>query len=392
VSGLPLISCEFLLYAIFGSLLATSLYVYAFRLFKNGAFLAVAAFFISMFYFLNYQAVPFTFALALLFVLFMLETRKKSAPIIITMLVLFFSISIAHSFVGLFFIIYLLFRWITTRSKLYAELSAVTTSIFLVSQFTLGSYWLGFNVTNLFRLPTDYGSIVTTTLKTVAAPAPIDTFSQTVSRAITVMIVLLCFVGFVLMLIRRKLRGVDGAIFLAGISYSIAGLALSSLGERAISILFIPLSLGVTYLFQTKYRLYFAGLFLILVMCFVAVPIHSSFNASSPTTYLTKEHLVTANFMLEKYDWRLKSNVIADDGICYYVSTQIHGSTIVDSSLTPHFGLKSITNYDAIIYSVDLAKNLQSSGLSIENTSEQISQRCSLVYNSGSSYIAIKSR
>ncbi len=63
VSGLSLISYEFLLYAIIGSLLGITLYIYVAKIYEKGAILAVASFFISMFYFLNYQAAPFSLAL-----------------------------------------------------------------------------------------------------------------------------------------------------------------------------------------------------------------------------------------------------------------------------------------------------------------------------------------
>ena len=78
VSGLGLIQLEFLQYALIGFILATTLYVYFAKIWKNGSVLSVIAFFVVMFAFLNYQDVPFSFALGLLFVLFMLETRQGS--------------------------------------------------------------------------------------------------------------------------------------------------------------------------------------------------------------------------------------------------------------------------------------------------------------------------
>ena len=390
VSGLSVISYEFLLYAIIGSLLGITLYVYTSKLYPKGAIFAVVAFFISMFYFLNYQAVPFSLALALLFILFMLETQKKSTPVTVTILIMFFGISLAHSFVALFFILYLLFRTIISRSKLYAELCLVTTNVFLITQFTFSSYWIGLNIASLFRLPSDYGSIVSSTLNTqVAVPSAIDVLSQNVSRLLTVLVVLVCLVGFIFLLIKRKLRAVDGAIFLAGAIYSIIGLAVSSLGERALAILVIPVCLGITYLFNTRFKSYLIGLFLILLILFVAVPIHSSFGGY-PITFQSKNDLTTANFIIEKYNWNSSSFIIADVGMSYYISTQIQGKTIVDASNAARFGLANFTDYDSIIYSVGLANSLQSKGISIENNSQLL--RFDVVYNSGSSYIAIKSK
>jgi len=303
---------------------------------------------------------------------------------------MFFGISLAHSFVALFFILYLLFRTIISRSKLYAELCLVTTNVFLITQFTFSSYWIGLNIASLFRLPSDYGSIVSSTLNTqVAVPSAIDVLSQNVSRLLTVLVVLVCLVGFIFLLIKRKLRAVDGAIFLAGAIYSIIGLAVSSLGERALAILVIPVCLGITYLFNTRFKSYLIGLFLILLILFVAVPIHSSFGGY-PITFQSKNDLTTANFIIEKYNWNSSSFIIADVGMSYYISTQIQGKTIVDASNAARFGLANFTDYDSIIYSVGLANSLQSKGISIENNSQLL--RFDVVYNSGSSYIAIKSK
>ena len=131
VSGLELANFEFLLYTIIGFLMATAFYVYASKAYKNGGFLAVVAFFVAMFYFLNYQDVPFSLAFGLLFLLFMLETRQKSFNVILTMLVLFTGISFTHLIVSVFFVLYLLIRCMLNRSKQYGRLFLLTLIIYL---------------------------------------------------------------------------------------------------------------------------------------------------------------------------------------------------------------------------------------------------------------------
>ena len=69
VSGLEQATFEFMLFTIIGFLLSSALYVYFSKAYTHGGFLAVLTFFISMFSFLNYQAVPFSLALSLLFLL-----------------------------------------------------------------------------------------------------------------------------------------------------------------------------------------------------------------------------------------------------------------------------------------------------------------------------------
>jgi len=241
-------------------------------------------------------------------------------------------------------------------------------------------------------LPTEYGSIVGATLNAPATiPSPLVSTSQNISRVLTLTIISLCLIGFLLLFIKRKLSAVDGAIFFAGATYSILGLALSSLGERALAIVFIPVSLGATYLFQTKYKKFVTGIFLIALICFISVPIHNSFN-SYPLTFQTKEDTTTSSFMLEKYNWNSHSIVITDLAKGVNLVPKIQGHTQIDTNSASTLGLKNITKYDSIIYSIDLENSLQNNGISLENNSKQVLQQFNVVYNSGSNFIAIKSK
>jgi hypothetical protein len=390
VSGLKLIDFEFLLYAIIGSLLAVTLYVYASRLYRNGAFLAVTAFFISMFYFLNYQSAPFSLALALVFVLFMLETQKKSAPVIVTMLVLFFSISVTHFFVPLFFVIYLLVRSLISRSKQYAAFSLLTLFIYLLCQFTLGLYWFAFNIRQIFRWPSEYISVAQATLKQVSMP--IDVMAQTVSRAVTIAIVLMCFVGFVFLLVRRRSRAIDKAIFLAGVAYSALGFVLYSLGSRAIPILFIPVSLGAACLLETRFRSYLKGLFLVLLILFVFVPLHTSYNSYTYGSFVpiqTKEAFNAEHFLMDHYDWTKPSLILAHSPVTVYLLSsldinQINAAFESDFSST----FPRLSQYDCILYTIGLGNSFLSYNYTLEGI--VYDEKLDVIYNNGFSDIAIK--
>ena len=389
VSGLSLVNFEFLFYTIIASLLAITMYVYASKLCKNAAFLAVAAYFIAMFNFFNLQAVPYSLAAAFLFILFMLETKKRSIGVTVTTQLLVFCISISHFFAALFFVLYLLFRSLINKSKRYFELFLATACIYLLVQFTLASTWLGINLSNLFRLPPETSTIIATTLNRQTTTL-FDSIATTMSGVVTIGVILVCFVGFIFLLVRRKLRAIDGAIFLAGLTYSVLGLAYYIIGSRTISIFFIPVSLGIAYLSQTKFRSYIIGLFLILLILFVFVPIRYSTTQTYPRMFHTEEDLVTADFMIEKYNWDLNTKAIADSGTKWYISTQIQGNTAIYTSLAPYFELSYITAYDCIIYSVGLAYSLHESNISEIITSQQIIDRFDIIYNSGFSYIAQK--
>jgi hypothetical protein len=389
VSGLEVVSYEFMLFTIIGFLLATVLYVYASKAYVHGSFLAVVAFFIVMFYFLNYQAVPFSIALGLLFLLFMLETREKSGSVMLTMLVLYVSISIMHAFVPLFFVIYLLMRSIVSRSRRYLNFSILTLIIYFSVQFTLAQYSFPLMVNGLTNSPMEYSGIVSKTI----TPASIttDVIAQTFSRIVTIAFAIICVAGFVFLVVKGKLRKMDKAIFLAGTVYSGFGLVISTLGSRGIPIAFIPISLGTLYLYESKLRPYLKYFILILLFLVVFVSIHTSFGGSS-ITFQTKEAQTTANFMIEKYPWNLASRVISDLGANWYISPQIQGHTEIDDAFSERFQTSNITSYDCIIYSVGLERTLQWSNVSVEETSPRILDRFSVIYNSGLSYVAEKSR
>jgi hypothetical protein len=389
VSGLELATYEFLLFTIIGFLLATALYVYASKAYAHGGFLAVLAFFIAMLYFLNYQAVPFSLALGLLFLLFMLEIRRKSGNVILAMLVLYVSISIMHAFVPLFFVLYLLMRSIVSRSKQYLNLFILTLIIYFLVQFTLAQFSFPNTIISIMTLPTEYSGMISRTLTPVSVAT--DVVAQAFSRMVTIGFAMICFAGFVILVIKRKMREMDKAIFLTGAVYSGLGVVLYTLGSRGLPIVFIPISIGILCVYQSKLRPYLTCFILILLVLVVFIPIHNSFG-NSLITFQTIEAQATANFMIEKYNWNLASIVISDVGAKWYISPQIQGYTEIDTAFSSRFLVSNITTYDCIIYSVGLAKTLQTNNVSVEETSQQIQDGFNVIYNSGFSYIAEKTR
>jgi len=385
VSGMELAHFEFLLYTIIGSLFATALYVYASKAYKNGGFLAVAAFFIAMFYFLNYQCVPFSLAFGLLLLLFMLETRKKNFNLILTMMVLFTGMSFAHAFVSLFFVLYLLIRCIVNRSKQYGRLFLLTLIIYLVVQVTQAPLSFINNIRSVITLPFEYSSIVEVTLTPISVP--MDVVAQMFSRAVTITTVMICLAGFTILVIKRKMRDLDKAIFLTGAVYSAFGIIFSTLGSRAIAIVFIPISLGAPYLFESRFRPYMKPLFLVLLILFAFIPLHSSFYESQ-IMFQTKEAYQTENFMLDNYNWTNPSFILAHCRVVTYLQTkQPSLANFEDDVYSPLF--PRLKEYDTIVYTVGLGKNL----LRYNYTTERIlyEEKLNVIYNNGFSFVAIKS-
>ena len=381
VSGLDLISFEFLLYAVIGFLFSTTLYVYTSKLHKNTGALAVVTFFISIFSFFNYQFAPFSFAFALLFVLFMLETRKRTASITLTILILFTFISMSHAFVAVFFVLYLLIQRIYNRDKRAEQLFVLTLIIYVIVQLSFAYLNFPSNVINVLMAPSRYASQVTGTLE--LSQVPFDLFAQNFSRAVIVSAMMICVLGFIIMFFKRKLRGLDKAIFITGAIYLFLGVFLNSLGERAIGIIFIPLSLGASFLFESKLGRYLKYLFLILLILFLFVPVHASFY-DSPINFQTKEQYVVGNFMIEEYNWSSNDFIFSDNGIKWYIYPQIDGNTIIKPGGLP----VSTADFDCVIYSVGLAKTINYSNVSEAATLEFLHNEFNIIYNSGKSIVA----
>jgi hypothetical protein len=217
--------------------------------------------------------------------------------------------------------------------------------------------------------------------------APIDVIAQMFSRGVTIITVMICFAGFAVLLIKRKLRDLDKAIFLTGVLLSALGVLFYYIGSRAIPIALIPVSLGASYLFESKFRPYLKCSFLILLTLFAFIPLHSSFNRSQ-ILFQTKVDYQTENFLINHYNWTNPSLILAHFRVITYLETKqpslVYFEDDVSSPLFPR-----IKEYDCIVYTVGLGINL----LRYNYTTDSIlrEEKLNVVYNSGFSYIAVKS-
>jgi hypothetical protein len=389
VSGVELIQLQFLQYTIIAFLLTTTVYVYASKIWKNNGQLATISFSILAFYFINFQAVPFSLALGLLFVLFMLEARQKSPITIVLMVILFICISLIHSFVPLFFVIYLLIRSIISGRQRPLLLFLLMTTIYLLTEISLAGSFFTFYVRFMLASPSDYQSIVSGTLSTVSE-TPLQVISQMFSRIVVISIALMCSIGFILLIVRRKLRNLDKALFLSGTFYAAVGSVLSILGNRSFPLIFVPVSLGVVLLFKSKLGRYVKYILLILLIFTVSIPLHTTL-VSRTTLFQTEEELSTANFMLEHYNWNNNSTILSHSGTRWYLHPQINvnNSALYDES-SNQFNFSNLKSFDTIIYSIHLGISFAELGYTPENVSEPIVKSDNIIYDSGYSFIAEK--
>jgi len=383
VSGLSLVNYEFLLYALIAFLLSSALYVYAFKKHNMNGFLAVAAFFISIAYFINYQSVPFSLALGLLFVLLMFEPHKKSAASTVIIIVLYVSLLISHLFVPVFFILYSLLRSLFDKNRqnrrFYRNFVVFSLVSYLVVQITIANFSFDQVFKNILDTPVTYSDIY---LQTVGSSfsIPIDIIAQFFSRLVTITSVGLCFGGFILLLLKRKMDAIDKAILITGIVYSALGFALNTLGYRAIAVVFIPISLGAAFLFKGKLKPYIGGLFLILLILFLFVPLHQSFNRE--ITFQTRETYVADNFFIDHYNWEKPGFVIADFRTMAYLQSKLNHYIYIYDSWE-----QSGSRGDGILFTPQFAGAPFGNYSSVESLSQ--GERLDVVYNDGFSYVLI---
>ncbi len=380
VSGLELTSFEFIMYGILGFLLTTALYVYVSQYTKNGAFIAVIAFFIVNYYYLNYQFAAFTIAFFLLILLFILDSRPKSFGVTLTMLFLFTCMVMTHQYVPIFFMIYLLIKGIFNRNRHYFNLLFLTLFVYVVYTFYLAIWSFAHSINNFLTQPSGLSGVAGVASFTPSI-VPIDAVAQRFSTALLVIDVSICAIGFFLLLIRRKVRDQDKAVGLMGVSWIALGSIFYALGNRAISIAFIPFSLGAAYLFESKLKKYVIATFLVLLVFLTFIPLHAAFYTGN-VLFQTGEGYVSENFFIDHYNWNSYKLVVSDYWVNTYFSSRITGNAQFSDDV------QKIGAANAIFYTIGLGQNLRNTNYTVNNIIQ--GENFDVVYDSGYSIGFIK--
>lgn len=385
LTGFELIHFEFLLYTIIGFLLATSLYIYACKAHKRSGFFAVVGFVITMFYFLNYQAVPCSLSFSLLFLLFALETHTaESYEKILTTLVLFASITFIHMYVPLFYILYQLIQYAIQRDKKYIRLFLLTVIVYFAVQAFQAPLSFTENIKLLMHGSPQYANIAERTLE--PASVPLDVIAQMFSRFVVIVTGVVCAIGFIVFWIKRGIGPIDKAILLTGAVWSAFGALIFILGQRTFPVIFLPISLGASYLIESRFKSYSKHLFLVLLILFVFIPIHQSFY-DSQIFFQTEEAYQAENFMVNHYNWTNPSHVLAHVRVKTYLNTKPHGNAYLESEKSLPFPRPK--EYDSIVYTIGLGKNLLKHNCTLERIFR--GEKFNLIYCTGISKLAVRS-
>jgi hypothetical protein len=299
------------------------------------------------------------------------------------MIVLYVALLLTHLFVPLFFVLYLLVRGLIDKNKQtrkqYRNFFLFSLVSYFLLQLTIAKFSFEQLAVAILQAPKDYSNIASATMS--ALPNSTDVIAQFFSRTVVVAVVITGIFGVVLMLVKRKMNTLDKAILFAGIVYSGLGAVLNTLGFRALALVFIPISLGAAFLFKGKFKPYFAGLFLVLFILFLFVPLHTSFNTQ--IIFQTREAYVSENFFLNHFHWESSSYVVTDFWTASYLSPKLSSYEYIYPTLNT--GARP----DAILCTPQIVSSGLANYSSVQSLSE--GEKLNLVYNDGSSYILTKS-
>jgi hypothetical protein len=388
--GLDLKYFEFILFGLLGFVYVTSLYSIFHKSSKEGAYLAVISYFIILKNYFNYQFAPFSLSIGLLFILFMLDSREnKTRATILTTLIIFTSMTLTHSFVPVFFISYIVIKYIVSRDRKYARLFLTTLIIYCIVLMIQAVIFFPMAVEQLLGLhSTVYPRFFETLF--IETTTPLDELAQMISRTILIVTALVAGSGFIILLLKRKLGHTTLALFLSGALYAIASALLPILGVRAFAIIGIPLGLGVTYFQKTKFKMHFQCLFLIIIMLFTFVPLHSSYSLTkSHITFQTEDNYQCTNFWIHYYHPNERSLMGTDFRTAWYLVTKIRSPNVTFGGDFYTIFNRDIDDYDCILFTIALEKSFLRQNYTTDSIIQEINEN-NVVYNSGSSYILVK--
>lgn len=387
ITGLALGTFEFLLFAVFGVVYVAALYFYSTRYSEGSSYAAVIVYFIIMYWFLNYQFAPFSLAMALLFVLFMLESRGsegRSTAVTLAIMVLFTAVNFMHPFAGVLFIAYVFVLYLLNRNASDLQLFVFTLVIYLaVSIFFAGTFFLEAVRQLATAFSAEYQRIIERTFASrIALAPPIDSIAQMFSRAIVLVSVGIAGAGFLFLLLKKKLKRIDLSVMISMSAYAAAGIALPVLGSRAWFAVLIPVALGVIPLVE-KFKGYLKSVLLILLILFPLIPLTESFS-DTQTFFQTRNEYDTADFLLQHYNWSRDSSILSHFRVMTYLEGRSAAAIIFGHDLSSTFP-EGIGDYNCIIYTVGLGKNLLLHEYSIAELEQ--STNYSRTYDSGACYI-----
>jgi hypothetical protein len=387
ITGLNLRCFEFILYGVMSFVFTSLIYLYISRV-RTNAYVAVIAFFIILLPFFNFQwASPFGLSLCLILLIFYLDSQSGKSEVTVAMLIIFAAMTFTHILTPLFFVVYCLIMYIRKKDRKHLNLFMLTLIIYtlvLVYNALLAHYVK--QLTNFFLL--EIVSRIQLTTASLAAQRPyIGVVAQFFSTTSVIATALVTGLGFIILLFRKKLTVTDYVMLLTGATFAVSLLvsprAYHNLSNRAYFLIFIPVSLGASYLCEGKFKKFFKPVFLVLLVLF-------TFNLVSQTFYdreiffQTREEYKCANFLIDNINWNASSKMLSTFRFAEYLRTKSSSEAVIFWDDTSRNYITNFTKCDCVVYTVGLAKRLLAANYSVEASFREFDiNHFNLIYNSG---------
>jgi hypothetical protein len=224
---------------------------------------------------------------------------------------------------------------------------------------------------------------------TSIAPQPgIDVFAQIISRVLTISTLIIAVIGLGLLWYHKKLDNKDYSMILVGAMFFptlvVSFSSYTTIFWRAAPMVFIPLSMGVSYLSQERFRRPLIILFSIILILLSFSIVHKTFYDLQTFSFTQRDYQAT-RFIVDNSFTEPRARVLAH----YRVMTYLRPSTLSDQVVIYRSDssdlMEGVTEVNYIIYSVGMSKSFLSEGiLPQESLDHLMSNKYSLIHNSGS--------
>ena len=389
ITGLELRFIEFALYGVICSVITSLIYLQVARV-KSNAYAAVIIFFIiliplSIFEFWS----AFAFSLCLVLSLLYLDKWSGKPEVLLATIVIFVSLTLVHVLVPLFFVSYLLVMFFLKKNRKYLILFVTTLTIYtlvLSQNVMFGDYirLLGHLADPYLQ---DISSRIAGAASSIAPPPYIDVIAQSLSRIAVIATALMAGLGFIIVLKRKKLKKQDYALLLIGAMFTV-GLLISpeayrELSSRAFFLIGIPVSVGASYLIESKLRKYLKPILLVLLVLFSFNLMHQTFY-DRQTFFQTKSEYQCANFMINSINWADPASVYSHYRVMQYLMPKSSGDVVRFGDDFSEKFPEDTMDYDYVVYTIGIAKSYLGANYSVDDSLSNFEvNHFNLLYNSG---------
>jgi len=361
--------------------ISTAIYLYSRNHGEEGYF-SVISFTIILYYFINYQWVPYTISLIPLFLIIYLDYNVESFSGVIMNTLIFLSLCYYHLITPFLVILYYFFIFVLTRNRKYINLFLLTFITYIVIQsygFNFGTYIQKVTEIYLFEFQRTVGQIQVTS----ATERPsIDFLAQIISRSIIPITAVLTTLGFFFVYRAKKLNFRDYALLLSGMIFGptlfFSFQSYPSIFWRTIPIAFLPISLGASALLK-KYSKAMKPLFLVIVLLFSFVLIHNSMY-DREVFVTTENDYKEANFFIDNVNLARRNKVLSHFRVLTYLRER--EGDILELYYDDAYSINDTYYYYYITYSIGLGKNYIQHGYTIEESFALLEQN-NIVFSSG---------